>query len=412
MADSSAAEKRPAKKKNKKKIGKVPGLIYYPVFVVVSLIFRLRYGVRVHRGALKGLRGPMIVLAPHLCNKDHVFTAMALWPRRATYVLSEHFRTTPLMRFVCGLVHAVTKKMFCPDTGAVLGIIRAVREGNPVVLFPEGRLTWYGRSLEVTEGTAELCKQLKVPVVCVTSDGAGRTFPKWAKFKRHGRIDVRTEILMTPEQIESMSLEEVDATIRRAVKHDEEKVQPGVKFRTKDTAAGLDGILWKCPSCGAEYTLKTEANHVRCEHCDFDVILDEYGNFSEDENLAKNGIKTIADFYEFCARSVDISEPVSMPVTVSGTNAEGYMTHGIGEGVFTVGKEGFCFVGKLDDADVNFSIPLEKVAGFPITVGDHVDIYYNKRLLLMEPSPDRRKAIILVTYLEKLRKAEGLSKDI
>ena len=403
MAADPAAKKAAPKRKKKQKLGKPPALLYYPALALVSLFYRLKYGMTVERAPIRAVKGPCFVLAPHLSNKDHILTATALWPRRPTYVLSEHFRTTRLMRFVCRLMHTVSKKMFCSDARAVMGIIRAVKEGNTVVLFPEGRLSWYGRSLAVTEGTAQLVKQLGVPVLTVTSNGAGRTFPKWAKCQRRGKIQIETAVLLTAEQIAAMTVEEIETAVAGAILHDEEKVLPEVRFKTKDTTLGLDGILWRCPACGGEYTLNTEGDHVRCTSCGFDVALDEYGKFSANEALQKEKIGSVADWYEYCAGLLDMTQPLTLDVQVSGTDAEGYMQQGIGAGKFTVSREGFAFEGTLDGKADSFFIPLAKVAGFPVTVGDHVDIYRDGRLLWLQPKPDGRKAILLVAYLENLK---------
>ncbi len=395
--------KKPAKKKTKK-IGKPPAWLFLPAVGAAALLYRIKYNVHVDRRALRGEKGPAIVLAPHVSGMDHLFTAMGLYPRRPTYVLSEHFHANKKLRWVLEYINTITKKMFCPDARSVISMMRAIKEGNTVVLFPEGRLTWYGRSLKVTAGTAELVKQMGVTVFCITSYGAGRSFPKWAKFTRRGRIDVVTEKILSPEQIKSMTLEEVSAAIDAKILHDEEKAQPGVRFKTCDTSAGADGILWKCPLCGASYSLDAAAGHICCRECGLDVTLDEFGAFSDSVHLDEKNIQTVADWYEFCAGTVDITQPLVMDVTLSGTDADGYMQRGIGKGVFTISSESLSFEGEIDGKPDAFSISTSKVAGFPVTVGDHVDLYRSGRLLWIEPAPDRRRAIELVAYLEKVHK--------
>ena len=78
-------------KKTPKRIGKPLALLYYPAFLLVSVYYRLRYRVHIDNSALDPEAGAAIVLATHTSNKDHFLTAMALYPRRATFVMSQHF---------------------------------------------------------------------------------------------------------------------------------------------------------------------------------------------------------------------------------------------------------------------------------------------------------------------------------
>ena len=409
----SADAKKNAKKNNR--IGRPPAIVYYPAYFFVTLWYRLRYNIHVDRKALAGRKGPAIVIAPHVSGKDHILVSMGIFPRRPTFVLSEHFMTGKL-RGVLEFMRTISKKMFCPDTRAVVKIIRSAREGNTVVLFPEGRLTWYGRSLEVTDGTAELIRQLGVDVFTVTSSGAGMTFPKWAKFVRRGRIDVKTELLIDGSGARSMTADAIDSLIRPALRHDEEKALPGVTFRTKDTTAGLDGILWVCPSCGASEAgvLETSGGHIRCTRCGLDCTADAHGRISGlPEGLAPGiSISTVADWYEYCASTVDISVPLVMPVSVSATDAEGFMRRDIGLATLTVTSDTVSVEGQIDGEEVSLSAPASKITAFPITVGDHIDIYFGGRLFLLSPIPDGRAAIIPVAYLDRVTAARKVAQEV
>ncbi len=371
----------------------------------MGLRYRLRYGLSVDRSEFAGHKGPAVVLAVHTSPKDHVLTGLALYPERPTFVLSEHFMTSPGMRRILKLVHPVTKKMFCPDTGAVIGIIRAVRSGRTVVLFPEGRLTWHGRSLPVTDGTAELVKRLGADVFILCSEGAGKTFPKWASEVRRGRILTTVKKLFSADELGSLSAGDVAARIDSAVKHDEERAMPGVRFRTADTAAGLDSILWRCPRCGGVHTLRCGGNRIVCEACGLEAVLDEYGYVSGTETAF--GISTVGGWYDHCVSTLDTSSPVSAECSVSTTDENGYMVRDCGRGTLTVDSEKITFSGTVMGRDGGFVLNTRDVRAFPLTPGDHIDIYYNRRLFLFSPVPDPRDAVILAAYMDKLSEESG-----
>ena len=250
--------------------------IYYPASVIVRLFLRFKLKTRYDIKALKGIRGPAFIVCPHVSNIDFLLVAVALLPHRPTFVVSQHFMTHPKIRWILEKMHVIPKKMFCPDIKTILSIMRAKESGNLIVLFPEGRLTCFGHSLQVTDGTAELVKKLEIPVYMISEDGAYKTFPKWGRSGfRPGRILVRAEKLLEADAIPAMSLNEVQAVLERAILHDEDKIFPDVRYRCKSPALGLDGILYKCPSCLAEFRMETDARHIRCTACGFAAELDE-----------------------------------------------------------------------------------------------------------------------------------------
>ena len=404
---------RPAKqpkaaKKKKNQIGKPPAVLWFFGYCAMKVVYSLKYRVRVDRSAVRGVKGPALILAPHVSGKDHVLTALALYPNRPTYVLSEHFMAKPFLRRVLTMIHAIPKKMFCSDSRSVLNIIRAVREGNMVVLFPEGRLTWYGRSLALTAGTADLVRKLGVDVYTVISDGAGMTFPKWAAAPRRGKIRVRTEKLLSGEEAKALSSAEIDALLTERLRHDAELDSPGVKFLTRDTTAGLDGIIWRCPVCGAEDRLIAGGGRVVCPDCGLSAVLDEYGKLTG--LPAGTGIDSVADWYEACAASLDLNVPLERKCEVGATDADGYMRRSVGEGVMRLDREKFTFRGTVFGEEVDFSVAADKLVAFPITVADHVDVYINNRLHYLSPMPDKREAVKFVAYLDRVNAKQKQTK--
>ena len=104
-------------KKTKSKpqtIGRPAAWLYHPAFLVVSLYYRIRYRVHIHNSELKAMpKGGCVVLATHTSNKDHFLTAMALYPRRVTFVMSEHFFANKLLRPLLRIMRAIHRMLVC-----------------------------------------------------------------------------------------------------------------------------------------------------------------------------------------------------------------------------------------------------------------------------------------------------------
>lgn len=392
-----------SKKKKPQKIGKPAAWLYHPAFFFVSLYYRLRYRVHIYNSELKNMpKGGCVVLATHTSNKDHFLTAMALYPRRVTFVMSEHFFANKLLRPILKIMNAIPKKMFCPDTRSVLSMIRAIREGNTLLLFPEGRLTCNGVSCPITPGTAELIHNLGVPVYTITAEGAGKTFPKWAKKPRIGRIDVHLSKLFDGPELKEMLLDDIDRKITDAISHNAWESLPDVKFRSKAPAEGLDGILWKCPECGAEHTLICKKDTVICSNCSLKAEVDAHGQIT-----GVRGIKTVADWFEHNANTLDLSSPLTSDCTVGVTDGDpkkdGVMRRDVGHGKMTLSADGFTFDGEINGEETHIALLGKDCPGaLPISVGDHFDVYYGGKLHFFTPLPDPRDTVKFVAFKDKL----------
>lgn len=398
-------------KKKQKKIGKPLALLYYPAYFFVTLYYRIRYRIHIDNSELDPTPGPAIVLATHTSNKDHILCAMALFPRRVTFVMSQHFFEKKLLRPFLKVMRTIPKKMFCPDAPSVLSMIRAIREGNTLVLFPEGRLTCNGKSCPITPGTADLVRSRGVPVYTITAEGAGKTFPKWAKKPRIGRIDVRLRKLFDGPELKGMELCEVEQKISDAIAHNAWESLPNVKFRSRKPAKGLDGILWRCPRCGAEHTLICKKDTVTCTHCLLEAKVDAQGQIT-----GVRGINTVSDWYDHNAATLDLNYALESRCTVKVMDVDpkkieeqkdrrknGAKHRNVGEGKISLSREGFVFDGIVRGEGVHFALLGRDCPGaLPITVADHFDVYAGGSLYFVTPTPDPRDTVKFVAYMDKM----------
>lgn len=383
------------KKSAKKAFPKPPTIIYYPAIFFVWLYFKLKYRVTIDKSAVKKIKEPSLILSNHLSDRDHYLTALALFPIRPTFVLSAHFMMKKALRPILNAMHVITKRMFDADAGSVLNIMRATRAGNCVVMFPEGRLTWYSHSMRVTEGTAELVKKLKTDVYRIVPEGAALTFPKWAKKPRRGKITVRIEPLFTADEIKALSVEEIYLRMANTFRHDDELACRGIRYKSADTALGLDGILYKCPICKGEHTIKTENSRIKCD-CGLDAAL-------RDDYVIENApFDSIGKWYEWQYSELDISSPLESTVSVGAADENGIMIRGAGGGKCRLDSEFFTFDGTVFDEQISFSVPTADIPAVPITVADRFDVYHDGKLYNFTPTPDPRQTVKWAIYFDRL----------
>ncbi|MFR2531493.1 MAG: lysophospholipid acyltransferase family protein [Anaerovoracaceae bacterium] len=390
--------------KNKKsaKIKKPNPVLFFLCYALVAPMLKLKCRVSYDKSGLDGLKGPALILCPHISNMDFLLVALTLAPNRPTFVVSEHFMARPMIRWFLNKMRVISKKMFCPDIKTIMNILRARDSGNIVVLFPEGRLTCVGHSLQVTEGTAELVKKMGVDVYTITENGAYKTLPKWGKSGiRRGKIHITTSKLFDAESLNSLSAEEIGKTIDKAMLHDEDKIFTDVFYKCKAPALGLDGVLYKCPACGEEFSTYTDACRIKCRSCGFSAELDNY------YNLKGEYFSHINDWYFWQQEQIDTEIPLESETILAAADEKGNIDRNAGCGTIYMDKKIIRFSGECFGEPLEFTEKTSDIKAFPISVGDHFDLYHKKRMYNFILQPEPRQVIKWMQYLDKVTKENG-----
>ena len=398
------------KKKSKKKIGKPNPFIYYPAHAIVRMLYKRKYGITFDKSIVKDIKGPAIVVATHTSDQDHILSALTLYPIRPTYIVSDHFMRNPKTAKLLKLMHVIPKKMFSADVSTIVSVMRAKNEKAVIVIFPEGRLSCYGHTLQVTEGTAELIKKLGINLYSWKAEGAYLTFPKWRDKgdSRCGKINASVKLLLTADEVAEKSVSEIKEITEQAILNDDELAMDGVRYKSDHIARGVDKILFKCPVCMGEGTITADDEHIRCE-CGFDATLDNY------YKLHGAPFDHVNEWFEWQQNSIDTdNECISSKVRLGCCGDDGFMDEFAGEGEAYIDKNEFRLKGVMHEEEIDFSVDPEKICAFPITPGKHFDVYHSGKLIYIYPQPDERLTVKWVCFLDALmqrKKAEKLDTD-
>lgn len=386
------------KKNSKNKIGKVNPLLYAGVYAFFKLKYAKKHKITFDKDVVKNIKGPAIVVASHTCDMDHILSALTLFPIRPTYIVSEHFMHNPSTARLLKLMHVITKKMFTPDVSTIRNILRAKGENAVIVIFPEGRLSCYGRTLPVADGTAELIKKLGVNLYSWKAEGAYLSFPKWRDKgdSRYGEIHASVKLLLSADEVAEKSVNEIKQITDTAMFHDDEAAMDGVKFECEDTSRGVQRILFKCPSCLKEGTITAGGGHIRCE-CGLDATLDSY------YKLHNAPFNTLNEWFDWQQSSIDVeTEHIFSKAKLGCCGEDGFMDPNAGEGEIYIDKDVFRLCGTMHGKSVEFSVNSERIGAFPITPGEHFDIYHNGELIYVYPTPDPNSTVKWVCFLDHL----------
>ena len=256
-----------------------PGWLYWILMKVTGILNRLSNTHFRYRARPSAERGPIVMIANHASRVDYQFTAPPCYPKKLNYVVgyNEFFRFPT--NLLLPTMQVIPKKNFTPDAHALRQILRVIANGGNICLMPEGMSSITGMAQPVIPSGAKLLKKLGVPVYYSKISGGYLTYTKHCLDERKGRIDVVVDRMFTPEQLKSMSVEEIEDTMNRLLAHDDYmwNRKAHVAFDGKgQMAKKLDTLLYLCPKCGAKYEMDCAGNTMTCRKCGNSVELDEF----------------------------------------------------------------------------------------------------------------------------------------
>lgn len=227
--------------------------------------------------------GPYLFLLNHTEILDPIMVT-AVMPRHIRWVAGAYlFKTKFLHKVIGEWCTAIPKQQGRSDLSMVKNIQKALKEGDSVGLFPEGTRTWDGEMMPINYvPLAKMVRFFKVPVLFVHLEGGFAHHPRWADYKRKGKVTVNVKYHLSAEQIAAMDLQTLQDTIKNYIRfsNDEWKQTVDYSYVSDQRAEGLQRLLYMCPKCRAVDSLKTAGNRITCAKCNTASVLDNSDNLT------------------------------------------------------------------------------------------------------------------------------------
>lgn len=348
---------------NEIKIRKPNAFLYYLIAVAVRVLAKLLFRIKYKKDGIKDLKGPFLLLGNHASVTDIAFTVGAILPHRLNILTSKDLFTWKLFKPFITRLGCIPKSQFAIDIMSLKMMKAAVEQGRNVALYPEGKTSLDGKGLHyISPSIGKLVKFLGVPVVLSHASGAYLTKPRYFKGFRYGKVLLEETILLTAEEVKTLSVNEIYQRVTEALKFNDNIYQQenNIRFRSKKPAAGLEYILYRCPKCGLDYIMRSTDRRLICDYCGNSVEYTEYGKLIPDaQSKAFDRIDLWFDWQRKCVDE-EIRKPdffVSKPVEVLIEENRNYRT--AGEGELFIDKELIGFKGTVDLKPFAASIPLK-----------------------------------------------------
>lgn len=319
------------------------------------LKFIVRGGSEIEKINVDGLKPPYIVLCNHNQFADFFVTFKALHPYK--------FNNIATLDGFVGFEKVMTElgcachRKYTTDISLIRACHKILHEyGDILCMYPEARYSNVGTTAIIPDVVGKLVKKNKVPVVTIINHGHYLNAPFW-DFRQYRKVPFRSTMkqILTAEQIENMTVDEINQVIRKEMYYDDHRWQKenNIKITEDFRADGLNKVLYKCPHCLSEGKTVGKGIHLTCEECGKKWELTELGELSALDGETE--FSHIPDWYEWereCVRQEILDGTYKYEDTVHIHSLPGVEFIDLGEGRVTHDLEnGFIVEGHYNGHD-------------------------------------------------------------
>ncbi len=358
-------------------------LMQFAALVLAKLVFGLKVTGRENLSK----KGPVLIMISHQGMLDFLLAAAALWGRTPQFVATQRQFRNPKIHPLYVRLGVIPKVQFRSDPRCVMNILRILKNGGAVALFPAGQTAAWGVPGNLSPAMARLVKKAGVPVCTISLRGGFFTAPRMGGLHR-GKTEARLELAFTPQELPGLTEQAVYERLRDKLDFNEYRWQQetGVTFKGKNRAQGYDQLLIHCPKCGGVGTWRTEGDQVRCSACG------NAGFVGGDMHLHPRGpedrlFATLPEWYAWQEGLIirELQAPdflLEEPVTCRVFEEETFTYREAGSGALRLDREEIRYEGTLDGQSVRLAIRHENLPGLSAEPGVYVELFHEGHGLL------------------------------
>ena len=222
------------------------------------------------------IEGPFLLLANHVTAADPVLIGVSM-PQQMYFVASEHLMQkgllSKLLRF---FLDPIVRRKGDTAVTAVKEMLRCLKGGRSVCLFPEGTCSYDGTNPPMLPTVAKVAKTAGCSLVTYRFEGGYFTLPRWGRGIRKGSFTGGVVHVYTPEQLKTMRDAELFAAIEADLcenAYARIEASPAA-YKSRHRAEYLESAFFLCPVCRRVGTVQTRGDTLRCS-CGMRGRLDE-----------------------------------------------------------------------------------------------------------------------------------------
>lgn len=164
----------------------IPSILFFRFWqLVCEIIITVQFRFRVYNQGAIPDEGPVLIAANHQSLLDPPAIGCRIRQRQPDFVARAGLWTNPHFGRWIALLHAIPVAEEGSDAAAIREIVRRLKMGRCVLIFPEGSRSPDGEIHSFKRGIAVLVKRAKCPVVPAAIEGA---FEAWPRSRKRPRL--------------------------------------------------------------------------------------------------------------------------------------------------------------------------------------------------------------------------------
>lgn len=190
----------------------------HPLYWFLKYVAQIGY-VLYFKGRVFGLKnvpqtGGVLLACNHQSFSDPVCAAIAL-NREASFMARDTLFLNPYFSRLISSLNAFPVKRGAADVGAVKEILRRLKAGKLVVVFPEGTRTMDGKIGKINANSLLIAKKARAAIVPTVIDGAFEAWPRTQLLPSPHRMYVTYCEAITAAQVEDWPIERTTETVQK-----------------------------------------------------------------------------------------------------------------------------------------------------------------------------------------------------
>lgn len=365
-----------------------PSPVHYRLAQLVSWLFAtLVFRRKVLRNEIRNAKGPFVVIANHQAAYDFV-NLIGLSRRPMSFVISNSFyNSLPITGFL-EKMGVIPKQQFQTTVADMKNMKAVVDAGQPLVIYPAGLMCEDGLSTPIPVATYKFLKWLGADIYLARTTGTYFVMPKWSKGFRPGRTCLDVYKLISKEELASMDIDTIrrktDEVLMFDAYRDQEQLM--VTYNKGSNIEGLEHVLYVCPNCGEEYTVRVrDGSVIYCTHCGYEQISDEYGFLHNEKGFGPE-LRYVSDWsrkiFEGLKKQVTEGtfESLSAETKIFMIDYQKHKFREVGQGTVTLSQGSFRIQGILNGEETERTVPTDGLPTLPFSPGKYFEVQDGKSI--------------------------------
>lgn len=231
-----------------------------------SLLVKLKFR---YSAPMNDPEGTYLILANHTTDWDPLFVG-STFKKQFYFVASEKvYRMGFKSKLIGFLVAPIARQKGGSAAGTVKTVMRALKEGHSVCIFPEGNRCWDGCTGDFPASTGKLARSSGAGLITYRISGGYFSSPRWSSSLRKGKVSGKIVGIYSPEELKAMTASQINALIARDLWEDAYALQEteNIAYKGSNLAEHVETFLFTCPVCGKLHTISGKGSSIVCSAC-------------------------------------------------------------------------------------------------------------------------------------------------